>query len=333
MSSLLHVENLGVTFETAEAPVHAVVEASMTIEPGQRVGLIGESGSGKSVLARAFMQLDSRRVTRFASGSRIDLDGRDVLSLPESDLHHLRGDVVSMVFQNPMHSLNPSFKIGTQLRSVLQAHRKISRRDATGRIVDALKAVDLPGAEQLVHRYPHELSGGQRQRVLIAMAILCEPKLIIADEPTSALDVTAQDTVLEIMIRLSDEQNIAVLMITHDMGVAARFCEVVNVMYGGRIVETADVRTLFSRPAHPYTAALLAATPDPARAEQEFRAIPGTQQSRLGVSSLACAFVERCPFAQDVCRNAPDMVPLGETHKAACHFAGELPLDRATPSP
>ena len=205
MGHLLKITKLGVSFKTSEGRVNAVVEASLDVKRGQRIGIIGESGSGKSVMARAIMGLNNPRFTDFAVDSKIELDGIDILSLNERELELLRGEVVSIVFQNPMNSLNPSFTIGTQMRCVLQAHRKINRTSARHIIVSALKDVDLPSAELLVHRYPHELSGGQKQRVMIAMAILCEPKLIIADEPTSALDVTAQDTVLNVLIRLSKE--------------------------------------------------------------------------------------------------------------------------------
>lgn len=326
MNALLDLKNLGVSFVAGDDEVHAVVDASLDIGPGQRVGVIGESGSGKSVMARAIMRLDNPRSTRFAPESRIGLDGKDILGLAEREMHRLRGELVSMVFQNPMHSLNPSFTIGTQMRAVLGAHRTMSHRDMEKAVVGALKDVDLPGAEALVHRYPHELSGGQRQRVMIAMAVLCEPRLVIADEPTSALDVTAQDTVLNVLRRLSDEKNIAVLMITHDMGVVARFCDRVNVMYGGRIVEQASVGQLFAEPAHPYTAALLAATPDPSLPEQKFYAIPGTQSARTGVLPHSCPYVDRCAFAKPECEEAPALTSIAEGHAVACHFAESLDL-------
>ena len=326
MIDILRIKNLGVTFVSEENPINAVIDASLFVKRSQRVGLIGESGSGKSVIARAILKLHNSKTTHYHKSSKIELDGHDVLALTESRMHKLRGETISMVFQNPMHSLNPSFRIGTQLKSVLSAHRKLRKFEASRAIFSALKSVDLPDASQLVHRYPHELSGGQRQRIMIAMAILCEPKLIIADEPTSALDVTAQDTVLQILKRLSIEKNIAILMITHDMGVIAQFCEVVNVMYGGRIVETADVNILFERPAHPYTSALLAATPDPSRPDKIFASIPGIQPSRTGVMSSACAFIERCPFAKHKCKTAPELQNLNKDQRVACHFAGELPL-------
>ena len=326
MTNVLDIRNLGVSFLVDGRPLHAVVDASLTVKRGQRVGVIGESGSGKSVMARTVLRLHNPRLTRIDPRSTVELDGIDVLTLSERALHKVRGDTVSMVFQNPMHSLNPSFTIGAQMRSVLKTHRAVSATEANARVVAALAAVDLPGPSDLVRRYPHELSGGQRQRVMVAMAVLCEPQLVIADEPTSSLDVTAQDTVLEVLRRLSSEQNIAVMMITHDMGVVARFCEEVNVMYGGRIVETGPVKAIFARPGHPYTAALMAATPDPSKKHGTFKAIAGTQTTRMGDASTACAFVDRCPFAQGVCATAPPMKPLGEGHAAACHFADTLPL-------
>ena len=326
MSHLLKITKLGVSFKTSEGSVNAVVEASLDVKRGQRIGIIGESGSGKSVMARAIMGLNNPRFTDFAVGSQIELDGIDILSLNERELGLLRGEVVSIIFQNPMSSLNPCFTIGTQMRCVLQAHRKINRTLANRIIVSSLRDVDLPSAEALVHRYPHELSGGQKQRVMIAMAILCEPKLIIADEPTSALDVTAQDTVLNVLIRLSKEKDIAILMITHDMGVVARFCERVNVMYGGYIVEQADVKTLFSKPAHPYTSALLAATPDLSQPRQVLQAIPGTQRTRIGVQPNGCPFLDRCPFSKTECKTPPVLVEIIKGHKTTCHFAGQLDL-------
>ena len=279
-------------------------------------------------MARSILKLDDQRTTTYGTNSCIEINGKDILKLSEKSIHKFRGEIVSMVFQNPMHSLNPSFTIGAQLRRVLMAHSNYSRLDSKIKILSALKSVDLPGVEELIQRYPHELSGGQCQRVMVAMAILCEPKLIVADEPTSALDVTAQDKVLQILKKLSIENKIAVLMITHDMGVVAQFCEIVNVMYGGRIVETADVKTLFTKPAHPYTAALLAATPDPSKPKKVFNSIPGLQESRTGEISSACAFIKRCKFAQPICDQAPEFRIINDGQSVACHFAGELSLSK-----
>jgi oligopeptide/dipeptide ABC transporter ATP-binding protein len=329
VTPLLEIRNLGVAFVVDGEPLHAVVDASLSVKRGQRVGVIGESGSGKSVMARTVLRLHNPHLTRIDPRTSVMLDGADILRLDEAAMLQVRGDAVSMIFQNPMHSLNPSFTIGTQMRSVMKAHRPVHNREALERAIEALAAVDLPGPAELVRRYPHELSGGQRQRVMVAMAVLCEPDLVIADEPTSSLDVTAQDTVLAVLKRLSVEQDIAVMMITHDMGVVARFCEEVSVMYGGRIVETGPVEAIFSRPGHPYTAALMAATPDPSKNHREFKGITGTQATRQGATPTACAFVERCPFAQPICSEAPPPKPLADGHTAACHFAGTLPLHAA----
>jgi len=328
MSKLLEISNLGVSFRAGATRINAVVDVSVSVDRGERVGVIGESGSGKSVMARSILRLDDPRRTIFADGSRIVLDGRDVLGLGERDLHRLRGEAASMIFQNPMHSLNPAFTIDQQMDAVLKAHRSVSGRVRRKMIVDALGAVDLPQPTDLAARYPHQLSGGQRQRVMVAQAILCEPSLIIADEPTSALDVTAQDTVLDVLERLSRDKGIAVLMITHDMGVVARFCERVNVMYGGRLVETGEVGRIFSNPMHPYTAGLLAATPNPARPPEKLVPIAGTQTTRRGTPSGACAFVDRCPFAAEKCAVAPALLGAEPAHAVACHFAGELDLGR-----
>ena len=324
MNELLRVERLGVSFRTSGAELHAVVDVSLAVDRGERVGVIGESGSGKSVMARSILRLDDPARTRFAEGSSIRLDGRDVLSLPEDAMHRLRGETASMVFQNPMHSLNPSFTVGNQLDAVLRAHRSLGRAERRQRIMEAFHDVDLPGPAQLMGRYPHELSGGQRQRVLVAQAVLCQPALVIADEPTSALDVTAQDRVLDVLDRLTRDREIAVLLITHDMGVVARFCDRVNVMYGGRIVEAGGVRRIFGGPCHPYTVGLLHATPNPLAPRKDLVPVEGMQRARRGQIPSACAFVDRCPLASEVCFKAPPLRTLPDGHRVACHHADEL---------
>ncbi len=321
MTKLLSIENLGVSFRVGGAELHAVTNVSLEVDRGERVGVIGESGSGKSVMARSILRLDDPRRTRFTPGASIKLLGREILSLTESEMHRLRGETVSMIFQNPMHSLNPAFTIGTQLDAVLRAHRSMTRAERRSLIIEMLGEVDLPGPAQLIGRYPHELSGGQRQRVLVAQAVLCQPALVIADEPTSALDVTAQDRVLDVLDRLTRERGIAVLMITHDMGVVARFCDRVNVMYGGGLVETGEVGEIFASPRHPYTIALLQATPNPLVPSKTLAAVAGTQKTRIGVASRACAFMDRCAHATEVCRTAPQLRSVQDDHKVACHHA------------
>ncbi|SLN72172.1 ABC transporter ATP-binding protein [Roseisalinus antarcticus] len=322
MTALLQIDDLSVSFRVGGAELHAVIDVSLAVRAGERVGVIGESGSGKSVMARSILRLDDPRRTRYGAGSAISLDGQQVLTLPDAGLRRLRGQTASMIFQNPMHSLNPAFTIGNQLDAVLRAHRPDSRAERHRRILAMLTDVDLPGPEDLVNRYPHELSGGQRQRVMVAQAVLCEPALVIADEPTSALDVTAQDSVLEVLGRLNRDRGIAVLMITHDMGVVARFCEKVNVMYGGRLVESGSVDRIFAAPEHPYTVGLLDATPNPAAPLKDLVAVQGTQATRRGTVSSACAFIDRCPLATEVCGTAPPLRRLPDGHHVACHHAG-----------
>jgi len=327
---LIDVRNMSVRFTAGDLPLHAVIDVSLKVGAGERVGLIGESGSGKSVTAKAMLGLLNPHNSSIGSESAVSYGGKNILESTESEWHALRGNAISMIFQNPMHALNPSFPIGVQIERVIRSHQSISRRAGRQLAVDALRQVDLPGPEELMLRYPHQLSGGMRQRVLVAMAVACEPNLIIADEPTSALDVTAQDTVLNLLRRLSEEMGIAVLIITHDMGVVARFCEVVNVMYGGRIVEAGPVKSIFARPRHPYTAGLLAATPNPAKSSRKLIAIPGTQEPRTGGLALtACAFVDRCGYAEATCRTIPPSIDLGHGHSASCHFVKSLDLHPA----
>jgi len=325
VSALLEIASLGVTYRTGGADVHAVTDVSLTMARGERVGVIGESGSGKSVMARSILRLDDPRRTRFAPGARITLAGHDVLAMPERAVHALRGETAGIIFQNPMHALNPAFTVGAQMHAVLRAHRDTGRQARRAVIESALAAVDLPRPGEMLGRYPHELSGGQRQRVLVAQSVLCEPRLVIADEPTSALDVTAQDRVLDVLGRLSAERGIAVLLITHDLGVVARFCRRVNVMYGGRLVESGTVETIFARPSHPYTAALLGATPNPRRRRKELTPIEGTQPARRGALPAGCVFAPRCPHATDICRaETPPLRVIDRGQLVACHHAEEL---------
>jgi len=322
---VIDVRNMSVQFTAGDQPLHAVIDVSLHVRSGERVGLIGESGSGKSVTAKAMMGLLDPHTSMVGSESIVLYEGKNILASTEREWHALRGNAISMIFQNPMHALNPSFRIGVQIERVIRAHRPISKRAGRLLAVDALRQVDLPGPEELMFRYPHQLSGGMKQRVLVAMAVACEPNLVIADEPTSALDVTAQDTVLSLLQRLSEELGIAILIITHDMGVVARFCEVVNVMYGGRIVEAGPVRSIFARPRHPYTAGLLAATPNPATSSRKLMAIPGTQEPRTdGLALTACTFLSRCQYAEEKCRTIPPPVDLGHGHSVSCHLVERL---------
>lgn len=256
---LLSVKDLTVSFSSEKPPV--VNGVSLTVEAGQRVGLIGESGSGKSVSAMSILRLNDERIARYGPSSSIRFGNRELLDAPLRDLQKVRGAQISMIFQDPMAVLNPVFRVGHQVRDVLVAHRPEKKARAREIVVDSLDAVGIRDAAKVSNKYPHELSGGMRQRVMIAMAIASSPSLLIADEPTSALDVTVQAAVLDTLGGLADNRGMSVLMITHDMGVVARFCDFVHVMYQGEIVESGAVKDILTSPSHAYTMKLLSSVP------------------------------------------------------------------------
>jgi peptide/nickel transport system ATP-binding protein len=305
---LLSVRHLEVTFQLrGQDAVRAVDDVSFDIRPGQHVGLVGESGSGKSVTSLAIMGLLPQRGVRVSGEVRYA--GRDLLGLSRRELGTLRGRDISMVFQDPMTSLNPVVTIGTQLAEIVRHHFGASRSQARDRAGDLLAKVGIPDPRRRLGEYPHQLSGGMRQRILIAMALACEPRLLIADEPTTALDVTIQAQVLEVLKELVADTDAALLMITHDLGVVAGLCDTVNVMYSGRIVESADRSTLFARPRHPYTGGLLASIPrlDSPRGAK-LTPIPGSPTQVLPWSQ-GCAFAPRCGNRRDACAEAgPELV-------------------------
>jgi peptide/nickel transport system ATP-binding protein len=309
--SLLEVEDLSVTFtRRGRRDVHAVDGVSFGIDSGQTLGLVGESGSGKSVTSLAIMGLLPRRGVRI--GGAVRFEDRELLRLRRDDLRDLRGKDIAMVFQDPLSSLNPVVPIGTQVTEVLIRHRKLSGSDARREAVRLLDLVGIPDPDRRLREYAHQLSGGMRQRALIAMAVACKPKLLIADEPTTALDVTIQAQILELLKELVREQGTALVLITHDLGVVAGLCDRVNVMYSGRIVEQADRRTLFVAPRHPYTTGLLGSIPRLDSVEgSPLRPIPGSPTDTLPWSS-ACAFAPRCPRKLEVCTTVtPELEPDG----------------------
>jgi oligopeptide/dipeptide ABC transporter ATP-binding protein len=307
--SLLVLEHLSVRFETPRGPVQAVRDASFVLEQGSTLGLVGESGSGKSVTAQALLGLlpPSARVE---TGSA-RFEGRELIGLPARELRALRGRRIAMVFQDPLSALDPLATIGRQLAEVLETHLALRRREVRQRCAAALGEVGIPDPEERLRRYPHELSGGQRQRVLIAMALLCDPRVLLADEPTTALDVTLQAQVLDLFEQLQQRHGTAVLLITHDLGVVARACERVLVMYAGRIVEEAPVEALFAAPLHPYTRGLLDSLPRlDAPGGHALRPIPGSPPDPLDLP-VGCAFAPRCALATPRCtREVPALEPL-----------------------
>ncbi|HVJ55624.1 MAG TPA: ABC transporter ATP-binding protein [Aliidongia sp.] len=322
---LLDVIDLVVEFGTEHGTVRAVDGVSLSLPAGRTLGIVGESGCGKSVTSLAIMGLLPQKAAKVPSG-RIMFQGRDLLSLSRRELAALRGDRLAMIFQEPMTSLNPSLTIGDQIGEVLERHRGLSRAEATKRATELLRQVGIPSPERRVGEYPHRLSGGMRQRVMIAMALACAPKLLIADEPTTALDVTVQAQILDLLRRLRDETGTAVVLITHDLGVIAELADEVVVMYAGRVVERAPVARLFAEPQHPYTIGLLGSVPRLDAPAQRLAVIEGSVPSPLSAPE-GCRFHPRCPFAVDRCREAaPPLAEIAPGHAAACWRA---PLEDA----
>lgn len=330
MKALLDVHDLHTIFWTGGGVVHAVNGVSFTVGEGERYGIVGESGSGKSVTAASIMRLVDPPSGEILSGE-IRFRGRDLLELSEEDMLRVRGREIAMVFQDPLTALNPTFTIGDQLVETIRLHRRAGRREAREIAVQALADVQIPLPGRRLGDYPHQFSGGMRQRVVIAMALACDPALLIADEPTTALDVTTQARILDLIGRLADDRGMAVVLITHDLGIVAGFCDRVQVMYAGRIVERADVRELYMRPRHPYTAGLLAsvARVDRARSER-LPAIPGLPPS-LVERPAGCAFHPRCAYADASCQGeVPVLRPVGPAADAACHHVDRMSLAGAT---
>ena len=314
---LLAVERLSTVFDTSRGTVAAVDDISFEIHAGETLGLVGESGSGKSVTALSIMRL-VQPPGRIASGA-LRFKGRDLMTLGEREMQQVRGAGIALIFQEPMTALNPVFRVGDQIAETLRVHGRATRREARARAIELLRAVRIPDPESRVDDYPHQLSGGMRQRVLIAMALSCQPSLVIADEPTTALDVTIQAEILDLLREMKSALNLSLLLITHDLGVIAGTADRVAVMYAGRIVETGPVREIFSRPGHPYTRGLLASMPG-GRPGQRLRAIDGSVPL-LGDLPSGCAFNPRCPDRFDPCTTAPPPdYPAGPAQTAKCYL-------------
>jgi peptide/nickel transport system ATP-binding protein len=328
---ILEVQDLRTYFDTRDGVVKAVDGLSFALRPGEVLGIVGESGCGKSVTSLSIMQLLPRPPARFASGS-ILYKGKDLLALSEREMRHVRGNEVSMIFQDPMTSLNPVLTIGEQLTEAITLHQEMRRREALERAVEMLRLVHIPEPHRRVYEYPHQLSGGMRQRVMIAMALSCNPSVLIADEPTTALDVTIQAQILALMEELRDKLNTAIILITHDLGVVAETADRVLVMYAGRKVEEADVFDLFENPLHPYTRGLMSSIPRIEEAEGRPRLrlseIPGIVPS-LDRLPPGCTFADRCEFATDRCRaDYPELEAKKPGHYAACWHSDRLPEHR-----
>jgi oligopeptide/dipeptide ABC transporter ATP-binding protein len=314
---LLEVQDLRTWFQTEEGTARAVEGVSFEIAAQETLGIVGESGCGKSVTALSILRLIPDPPGRIMGG-RVLFQNRDLLSISEREMRRIRGNEIAMIFQEPMTSLNPVYTIGEQIGEVLRLHRGVSRSEAEERSVEMLRRVRIPDPEQRVAEYPHQLSGGQRQRVMIAMALACEPALLIADEPTTALDVTVQAQILDLLRHLQDEFGMAIMLITHDLGVIAETAHRVVVMYAGIVAETGTVEQIFDGPNHPYTEGLKAAIPKLGERIERLATIPGSVPSPYE-EIAGCPFQNRCPYVMDICRREfPRLYPLGPGHEARC---------------
>jgi oligopeptide transport system ATP-binding protein len=317
MDKLLEIKNLRTIFKTYAGQVSAINDVTISIGFGEAVGIVGESGSGKSVTMLSVMKLLSENGK--VSAGEIKFDGRDMAGLKEREIQAIRGNEIGMIFQDPMTSLNPVFTIGNQLVEAIKKHnRRMPAKQATAKAIDMLKLVGMPSPEKRFHQYPHEFSGGMRQRVMIAMALSCEPKLLIADEPTTALDVTIQAQIIELMKDLKNKINMSIILITHDLGLVADICERVIVMYGGTLVEQGLVEDIFYNPQHPYTIGLLNSIPRLNMGKERLKPVDGSPPDMIN-PPVGCPFTARCPHAMEICNlHKPVYEKVTENHGAAC---------------
>jgi peptide/nickel transport system ATP-binding protein len=318
---ILDVRNLGIEFNTELGVVRAVDQVDFQLKQGRILGIAGESGCGKSVTALSIMRLLPKPVSRIVQGKAL-FNGHNIFDLPISDMHHIRGKKISMIFQEPMTALNPVHGVGRQLVEIYKLHFPgLSFHEMEKAAVKMLEKVGISDPDKVMKKYPHQLSGGMRQRVMIAMSLACEPDILIADEPTTALDVTVQAQILDLIKSLQRKSGMSVILITHDLGVIAQNCDDVVVMYAGRIVEKADAKTLFKYPKHPYTKGLLTSIPSLAREPKTvLPTIKGNVPSLLNMPE-GCRFAGRCPLVEDICRKIiPRERDMGQNHTAACHL-------------
>ncbi|MBS1810617.1 MAG: ABC transporter ATP-binding protein [Acidobacteria bacterium] len=321
---LLEVKNLRTYFATARGEVRSVDDVSFTLESGETLCLVGESGCGKSVTALSIMRLVAS--PGYIAGGEILFEGRDLLKLSNEAMRKIRGDDVAMIFQDPMTSLNPVYTVGEQIAEAIRLHRGVSKKEAWNQAIEGMRDVAIPSPESRAKSYPHEMSGGMRQRVMIAMALACDPKLLIADEPTTALDVTIQAQILRELAELREKRKLGLLLITHDLGVVAETADRVAVMYAGKIVEEAPVRELFARPRHPYTEGLLRAVPQLGAKDHQtrLRTIEGVVPNPLELPP-GCRFAPRCQYAQEKCRAGEiALLQAGEGHLSRCIRVSEI---------
>lgn len=319
---ILQIDDLHTYFFTDEGEVPAVNGVSFKLHKGEILGIVGESGCGKSVTSLSIMQLIPQPPGKILSG-KIYFKGKDLVKASEKEMKHIRGNDISMIFQEPMTSLDPLFTIGNQLVEAIKLHKKIKKKDAKSLAIELLKNVGIPRAEEVFDEYPHQLSGGMRQRVMIAMAMSCNPEILIADEPTTALDVTIQAQILDLMKQLNREKGMAILLITHDLGVVAEMCDRVIVMYSGEIIEQGTVREILKDPKHPYTKGLIRSLPKIDEENQKLYSIPGTVMKPT-LNYNGCRFAPRCEFAFEQCfKQSPSLISVEENRKARCFLYSE----------
>ncbi len=318
MTKVLNIEKLYVSFDTYAGEVQAVRGVSYHVEEGEVLAVVGESGCGKSVTAQTIMKLNPMPPARIKSG-KLTVNGTDIIAANEAEMMNIRGKEVSMIFQDPMTSLNPTMSIGKQIVEAIVRHQEVDKKTAQEQAVAMLKKVQIPNAEERFKQYPHEFSGGMRQRVMIAMALSCHPKLLIADEPTTALDVTIQAQIIDLLAEIRKEMNTAIILITHDLGVVAKLADRIAVMYAGKIVETGTSREIFNSPAHPYTVALLNSLPKRnTKKSQRLISIPGTPPDLIAPPQ-GCAFADRCVHGMKIChRKQPPIFTITSGHESAC---------------
>lgn len=318
--NVLEIKDLSVDFMTVRGIVYAVQGVDLEVKQGEIHGIVGESGCGKSVTSKSVIRLHNEATTRYAGGIciRDDSGEKDVLAMNKKQLRDFRGSTAAMIFQDPMTSLDPIMKAGEQIAEMLRAKKNLNRREAREKVIEMFEKIGITPAEKRYEQYPFEMSGGMLQRIMIAMALICEPKLLIADEPTTALDVTIQAQILKLIKKLQQESGTSVIFITHNLGVVAEICDSVTVMYAGKAVETASVVDIFDHPAHPYTKALLESNPRESDTEKRMKSIPGSPPL-LYEKFKGCAFAPRCKYADDKCRSCvPVTENVSEGHSTAC---------------
>ncbi|WP_129688571.1 ABC transporter ATP-binding protein [Gottfriedia acidiceleris] len=316
MSNVLEVRGLTTEFKSKHGPLKIIENIDLTVKKGEILGIVGESGCGKSVTSLSILQLLDKKA-KISSGS-VTFNNSNLVDKTEKDMRKIRGNEISMIFQDPMTSLNPVLTIGMQIGEVIQKHKKLTGSNLKEKVLHLLRLVGIPRPEAIYHEYPHRLSGGMKQRVMIAMAISCNPALLIADEPTTALDVTIQAQILDLLKSLKDDLHMSILLITHDLGVVAEMCDRVVVMYAGQVVETTDTRTLLRNPRHPYTIGLIQSTPHQSKGDRRLKSIPG-QVPTPDQYPNGCRFADRCPKVLGICRNSlPPLIEVDDQTSCRC---------------